>query len=109
MTACIACYISNKFVYSISLSTNSPDEGPLLETSRVEYFCFRLWQVRIPLLAVYSTEGGLKVTDHFQNEISALARHIYRFWWELLCNASFPDLLSYWAIDLWQLGEFSKL
>ena len=38
VTACIACYISNKFVYSISLSTNSPDEGPLLETSRIEYF-----------------------------------------------------------------------
>ena len=38
MTACIACYTSNKFVYSISLSTNSPDEGPLLETSRIEYF-----------------------------------------------------------------------
>ena len=38
VTACIACYISNKFVYSIYLSTNSPDEGPLLETSRIEYF-----------------------------------------------------------------------
>ena len=38
MTACIACYISNKFVYFISLPTNSPDEGPLLETLRIEYF-----------------------------------------------------------------------
>ena len=38
VTACIACYVSNKFVYSISLSTNSPDEGPLLEMSRKEYF-----------------------------------------------------------------------
>ena len=38
MTACIACKISNKFVYSISLSTNSPDEGLLLEKSRIEYF-----------------------------------------------------------------------
>ena len=38
MTACIACYVSNKFVYSISLSINSPDKGPLLETSRIGYF-----------------------------------------------------------------------
>ena len=38
MTACIPCYISNKFVYSISLSNNSPDKGPLLEMSRIEYF-----------------------------------------------------------------------
>ena len=58
MTACIAslaCYISNKFVYSTSLSTNSPDEGPLLETSRVEYFyLFQIVASENPFLGVVS-------------------------------------------------------
>ena len=38
VTACIACYISNKFLYSISLCTNSPDKGPLFEMLRIENF-----------------------------------------------------------------------
>ena len=56
MTTCIACYISNKFVYSISLSTNSPDEGPLLETLRIEYFY--LFQI------VASENPSLGIVNH---------------------------------------------
>ena len=53
MTACIACCISNKFVHSISLSTNSPDEGSLLEMSRREYFyLFQIMASENPSLGV---------------------------------------------------------
>lgn len=38
VTVCIGCYISNKFLYSISLCTNSPDKGPLFEMLRIENF-----------------------------------------------------------------------
>ena len=60
--------ISNKFVYSISLSTNSPDEGPLLKTLRIEYFyLFQIVVSKNPSLGVvlmYNGMGYLEVQGY---------------------------------------------
>ena len=83
MTACITCYISNKFLYSISLSTNSPDKGPLLETSKIEYFyLFQIVASENSSLGVVLLRRCLRWTslvDDFFVRISSLKPQLFIF------------------------------
>ena len=66
MTACIAWYISNKFVYSISLSTNPPDKRPLLKTSGIEYFyLFQIVANENPTLGVVQKPLSVDSSNKF--------------------------------------------